>query len=290
MSFASAALIGLGEVGQILAADLAAAGLADIAAYDLLLADPASKPSTSPAPVRKCASAAEAVGGKPLIFSAVTAASDLDAARAVADAIHPGAFFLDLNSVSPGQKRKAAALINEAGGRYVEAAVMTPFPPRRIASPMLLGGPYAADFLKQASGLGLSAKVFSTEYGKASATKMCRSVIIKGVEALVTESLLSARHYGVEGDVLGSLSDLLPVGDWNRLATYLIGRSLEHGKRRAEEMREVAETVAEAGIEPWMTRACVERQEWAGRRRGLEGATLAETLDRILEQAGKEAR
>jgi 3-hydroxyisobutyrate dehydrogenase-like beta-hydroxyacid dehydrogenase len=284
MSFASAALIGLGEVGQILAVDLAAAGLCDITAHDVLFADDASKPSTSIVPVRKCASAAEAVAGKALVFSAVTAASDLDAARAVAAAIAPGAFFLDLNSVSPGQKQKAAAAINGAGGRYVEAAVMTPFPSKRIASPMLLGGPHAADFLKQAAGLGLSAKVFSPDYGKASATKMCRSVIIKGVEALVTESLLSARHYGVEADVLGSLSDLLPVGDWNRLATYLIGRSLEHGKRRAEEMREVAATVAEAGVEPLMTRACVERQEWAAKHRGMEGVTLAETLDRILEQ------
>jgi 3-hydroxyisobutyrate dehydrogenase-like beta-hydroxyacid dehydrogenase len=284
MSFASAALIGLGEVGQILATDLAARGLSDITAYDVLFADPGSKPSRSAGPARKCASAAEAVAGKNLIFSAVTAASDLEAARAVAGAIEPGAFFLDLNSVSPDQKQKAAALINGAGGRYVEAAVMTPFPPKRIASPMLLGGPHAADFLKQAAGLGLSARVFSTDYGKASATKMCRSVIIKGVEALVTESLLSARHYGVEGDVLDSLSDLLPVGDWNRLAAYLIGRSLEHGKRRAEEMREVAETVAEAGIEPLMTLACVERQEWAARHNGLEGANLSETLDRILEQ------
>ena len=123
-------------------------------------------------------------------------------------------------------------------------------------------------FLAAADGLGFSAKVFSEIYGQASATKMCRSVIIKGMEALLTESMLSARHYGVEKDVLASLSDLLPVGDWNKLAAYMISRSLEHGKRRAEEMREVAQTVAEAGIAPLMSEACVERQDWAAQYRG----------------------
>jgi hypothetical protein len=87
--------------------------------------------------------------------------------------------------------------------------------------------------------------------------------MIKGVEALLAESLLSARHYGVEDAVLGSLNDLLPNPDWRRLARYMISRSLVHGKRRAEEMREVAATVDEAGLEPWMSRAAAERQDWA---------------------------
>ncbi len=137
-------------------------------------------------------------------------------------------------------KKQAAAIIDGVGGRYVEAAVMTPFPPKRIASPMLLGGSHAEAFLARATPLGFKAKVFSSEVGQASATKMCRSVMIKGIEALLMESMLTARHYGVEKTVLESLSDLLPVGDWEKLARYMISRSLEHGVRRAEEMREVA--------------------------------------------------
>ncbi len=211
-------------------------------------------------------SAGAAVEGAWLVISAVTAASDLKAAQSVAAALSKDAFFLDLNSVSPGQKQASAQVINDVGGRYVEAAVMTPFPPKRIASPMLLGGPHAAAFLEQAGPLGFSARVFSEKYGQASATKMCRSVMIKGVEALITESMLAARHYGVEQTVLASLSDLLPVGDWEKLARYMMSRSLEHGKRRAEEMREVAETVREAGIDPVMSLATVARQDWAASR------------------------
>jgi 3-hydroxyisobutyrate dehydrogenase-like beta-hydroxyacid dehydrogenase len=141
---------------------------------------------------------------------------------------------------------------------------MTPIAPKRLASVMLLGGPHVADFIAQARPLGFSgAQAFSPIIGQASATKMCRSVVIKGVEALLLESMVAARHYGVEKTVLDSLSDLLPVGDWDRLARYMISRALEHGTRRAEEMRESAKTVAEAGLAPLMTTAIAEREDWA---------------------------
>lgn len=128
---------------------------------------------------------------------------------------------------------------------------------------MLLGGAHAEAFLAFTADVGLDAKIFSQKIGLASATKMCRSVMIKGVEALLAECLLSAREYGVEKTVLGSLGDLLPNPDWEKHARYMISRSLIHGKRRAEEMREVARTVKDAGVEPWMSRAAAERQDWA---------------------------
>ncbi|CAN5846870.1 hypothetical protein BH11PSE1_BH11PSE1_02600 [soil metagenome] len=83
-------LIGFGEVGQILAADLA--GRAELTAYDLLFADPSSIPSRAlpDHAVRAGGSAAEAVAGADLILSAVTAAQDVEAARAVAGAIGTG--------------------------------------------------------------------------------------------------------------------------------------------------------------------------------------------------------
>jgi len=129
---------------------------------------------------------------------------------------------------------------------------------------MWLGGPHARDFLPLAQALGFAgAAVYSEAIGAASAAKMCRSVIVKGMEALLAESLLTARRHGVEDAVLASLQDLFPVGDWRALARYMIARSLRHGRRRAQEMREAIRTVADAGFEPWMSRGCVERQEWA---------------------------
>jgi hypothetical protein len=112
---------------------------------------------------------------------------------------------------------------------------------------------------------------------------MCRSVIVKGMEALLAESLLTARRHGVEDVVLASLEDLFPVGDWRKLARYMISRSLQHGRRRAQEMREAARTVAEAGFEPWMSEGIVARQEWAaGQTSALRAEALVDMLDEML--------
>jgi 3-hydroxyisobutyrate dehydrogenase len=258
------ALIGHGEVGAMLARDLQAAGVPDIRAFDLKFLDARDKltdDARALSPAIACASAAEAVAEAGLVFSAVTAAQTVEAAKSVVSGILSGAYFVDLNSASPGARRAAAAAIDGAGGRYVEAAVMSAITPRGIKSPILLGGPHAADFLAFAAPFGMAAQVYSPEIGRASAAKLCRSVLIKGLEALLTESLMAARHYGVERDVIDSLADMLPLPDWNKTASYMIGRSGQHGRRRAEEMREAAETVAEAGIAPLLSTAIARRQD-----------------------------
>jgi 3-hydroxyisobutyrate dehydrogenase-like beta-hydroxyacid dehydrogenase len=280
------ALIGFGEVGRVLADDLA--GKVEIAAWDIRFPDAASAPSEAVRSynLRKAASAADAVRGAQLIISAVTADQDLAAAQAVAAGIDAGAYFLDLNSCSPGQKVASAEAIEAAGGRYVEAAVMAPIDPKRIASPMLLGGRHIHQFLADAEGLGFAgATAYSEMVGRAAATKLCRSVMIKGVEALLTESMLAARHYGVEDVVLASLSDLLPLPDWQATAQYMISRSLEHGVRRAEEMREAARTVAEAGVAPVMSGAIAARQDWAATHKAAISPDLQTMLDAINREA-----
>jgi 3-hydroxyisobutyrate dehydrogenase-like beta-hydroxyacid dehydrogenase len=281
------ALIGFGEVGQILADDLKDRAMLTV--WDTQFADPAAIPRKA-ATVRAIAlpaSAADAVAGADLIVSAVTAAQTLAAAEAVAAGIAPGARYLDLNSASPGQKVAAAQAIAARGGVYVEGAVMSPFPPKRLGSPILLGGPAAQAALPALAALGFSGLEFFAEtLGQASAAKMCRSVMIKGIEALLTESLLAARHYGVEPTVLASLEDLLPGPDWPKLARYMISRSLVHGRRRAEEMQEVARTVTEAGGPAWMSAASALRHAWAPQFSNADKAeTLLDMLDAIRADA-----
>ena len=183
-------------------------------------------------------------------------------AQACAPAVKPGAWFLDFNSASPGAKRRAAALIDGNGGRYVEGAVMTSIPPYRIKVPLLLGGSGAAELAPLLTELGFNAKVASSELGIASAVKMCRSVMIKGFEAMVIESFTTARAYGVEDAVLASLTETFPGIDWEKQGAYFFQRVIEHGRRRAEEVREVAETVREIGLTPWSAQGTAERQAW----------------------------
>jgi 3-hydroxyisobutyrate dehydrogenase-like beta-hydroxyacid dehydrogenase len=281
------ALIGFGEVGQTLAADLRAAGHQHLTVWDKLLPDPTSIPSRAVAKLAGVAAAPNmraALAERTIVICAVTAGECLTAAREAAESLAPNSFYFDLNSVSPHTKLAAAAAIDGAGARFVEAAVMSPIGPKRIASPMLLGGTHASSFAPHARALGFTGiEVFAEALGRASAAKMCRSVMIKGLEALLTESLLAARHYGVEATVLNSLRDLFPHEDWPRVARYMISRSLQHGRRRAEEMREVARTVADAHIAPWMSEACVERQDWAAQyRSAIDEQRLEPMLDAVL--------
>lgn len=281
-AFQRIALIGFGEVGQTLAEDLA--GKAALSVWDIAFADPGSLPSRALSihQVRVGRDAPDAVRDADLVISAVTADQDLAAAQSVGPGLVAGALFLDLNSCSPGQKVASAEAVDAAGGRYVEAAVMSPIGPKRIAAPMLLGGLHAAEFATRAGPLGFTGAVpYSDRIGQAAATKLCRSVMIKGVEALLAESMLAARHYGVEQVVLDSLSDLLPLPDWTATAQYMISRSLEHGTRRAEEMREAARTVEEAGVAGLMSRAIAERQDWAAGYKGAIDDDLQAMLDTI---------
>lgn len=258
-------LVGYGEVGRILAEDLRAQGLT-VSACDLKLGHAASA-----APLREhaaghgvqlAASHRELAARSDFIVSAVTASEAVPVAEACAPALRQGCFFLDFNSASPGAKQRAAALVNAAGGRYVEGAVMTSVPPYRIKVPLLLGGPDAAALGPLLNELGFAAKVASDRLGVAAATKMCRSVMIKGLEAMVIESFTAARHYGVEDAVIASLKETFPGIDWEKQAAYFFQRVIEHGRRRSEEVREVAQTVREAGLEPWSAAGTAERQAW----------------------------
>jgi 3-hydroxyisobutyrate dehydrogenase-like beta-hydroxyacid dehydrogenase len=272
-------IIGFGEVGGIFAKDFAAAG-AQVVAFDVA---PAAQARAHEAGI--AAPDAPSVGrDADIVFVCVTAGSVLDAMRSLEGGLAHAPFVVDVNSVSPATKQGSGEIIERLGGRYVEAAVMASVPPKRLQTPILLGGPHATAFKGYTASFDMDTRVFSTEIGRASSVKMCRSVMIKGLEALTTECMLAARHYGVEQDVLRTMGDTLPHSDWPGLARYVISRALIHGKRRAEEMREVARTVEDAGIEPLLSRAIAERQDWAWRRGAEMGADRnAPDLDTMLD-------
>jgi 3-hydroxyisobutyrate dehydrogenase-like beta-hydroxyacid dehydrogenase len=290
-------LVGYGEVGRILAEDLRKQDVR-VAAYDIKLGgdqQAALRDHADKIGVALAASHAELAGSVDFIVSAVTASQAVPVAEACAPAIRQGSWFLDFNSASPGAKQRAAALIDGAGGRYVEGAVMTSVPPYRIKVPLLLGGGGARELAPLLVALGFDAKVASDELGVASAVKMCRSIMIKGMEAMVIESFTTARAYGVEDAVLASLAETFPAINWEKQGAYFFQRVIEHGRRRAEEVREVAQTVREAGLTPWSAQGTAERQAWVadladcglfGERGTKEFARSADwrtEADRILE-------
>jgi 3-hydroxyisobutyrate dehydrogenase-like beta-hydroxyacid dehydrogenase len=260
------ALIGFGEVGGIFGKDFAAAIL-KISMYDILLNAQPSRSAmlakADDAKVRAADTLEDAIRGADLVISAVTASSASEVAGNAARFLRGGQTYLDLNSVSPDTKREIARTLSTTPAIFVEAAVMAPVAPQRVKVPMLLGGPAAQVAAERLQQIGMNVKPISDRVGVASAIKMCRSIIIKGLEAITLESMFTARRYGAEQHVLASLAATYPGMGWDGpLADYLISRVAEHGKRRAAEMREAAQAIADAGLEPLTALATAQRQDW----------------------------
>ncbi len=292
-------MIGYGEVGKIFCAGLKPKiGIESVSAWDVKFTDAAAEDAAQSharaAGVNVCNGMQALCQQVDWLISAVTASHTLEVASEAAKHLRPGTLFLDLNSASPGTKQQAAKLIEAAGGHYVEAGVMTSVPPYGIKVPMLLGGPQAESLAQRLRDFDMDATCVSASIGIASAIKMCRSVMIKGLESLVIESYTTARAYGVEDHVLPTLVETFPSIDWSQQGAYFFSRVVQHGKRRAEEMREAANTVQEAGFEPFMSRAIANKQQWvadqaaAGVFADLEkSASWQAYADRLLSHSKK---
>jgi 3-hydroxyisobutyrate dehydrogenase-like beta-hydroxyacid dehydrogenase len=259
------AFIGFGEAGQTISRGLLGDSKPALRAYDILFGQPAGAPlekAASDLGVARARDHVEAVREADLVMLTVTASSSLEAARSCLPGLRKGQLFLDMNSVSPRRKIEAAALVAPTGAAYVDVAVMAPAAPYLHKVPCLIGGPGAAALAPRAAALGMKMELVAAEVGQASAIKMFRSVVVKGLEALLVESMTASAEYGVEDRVLASLTETWPGIDWQKLSGYMIERVVSHGKRRAAEMREVSETLRSIGMEPTMAAATAARQQW----------------------------
>jgi 3-hydroxyisobutyrate dehydrogenase-like beta-hydroxyacid dehydrogenase len=258
--------VGFGEAGYHLAKGLRGEGLARIRAYDIhantLGRGEKIQQRAREVDVTLCESNAELAAECKVLLSTVTASSALEAAEQNAPHLTEQHFYADLNSVSPDLKRSIAQLIEAQGARFVEVAIMSPVPPHLHRVPMFLGGVHAQGLVDLLSPFGMNLDIISDQIGAASATKMCRSIIVKGMEALLFECVLGAVPYGADERVFTTLEETMPGLNWQKLASYMVGRVLEHGERRARELEEVAATLRAIGVEPVMTEAIIKRQDW----------------------------
>ncbi|WP_161139341.1 NAD(P)-dependent oxidoreductase [Propylenella binzhouense] len=257
-------MIGFGEVGHVFAKGLLAGG-ATIAAYDLLFDDPeAAAAATRDARsvgVVPAATNAEACEGADIIFSCVTASQALAVARKTAGSMRAGQVFFDVNSVSPATKRAAAEAVEAAGADYVEGAVMAPVLGPDLKVPILGAGRRAGEIAERLNALGMNIRPVATEIGRASATKLCRSIMIKGLEALIIDCTRAAAAFGVTEDVFKSFYNSYPGMDWDEIAATMPGRVEKHGLRRAAEMREVAAMLRDLGMDGSLADAVADRHE-----------------------------
>lgn len=260
---ANIGFIGFGEAGAAIAGGLVDAGAGTVRAYDIATEDPALRGDVQSradsAGVSLSAGLQDLAAASQILVSAVTGAVAGDVAISVSPFLKPEHTYLDLNSVSPGKKRHIAGLVEATGARFVEAAVMTNVPKFGHRVPMLLCGESAPDLIAMLAPLGMELEYFGEQIGRASATKMFRSLVVKGMEALLLECALASSRYSVTEKVLDYVSMGYAGLDWNALADNLLTRTALHGTRRAHELEEAAETLREMGIEPLMANAGAER-------------------------------
>ncbi len=263
----SIGFVGFGEAGFHIARGLRSAGIEQIAAYDIhtwtagrgeIIRQRAQETG-----VRLTDSNGELSDLSEIVFSTVTSDQALIAAQQTAPGLGSRHLYADLNSVSPAVKQSIDRVISATGARSVEVAVMSPIPGYAHKAPMLVGGAGAEEFIERMKPFGMRMEYTSPKVGQAAATKMCRSIVVKGMEALLTECVLGAARYGAEAGVFKSLAETFPGIDWPRMATYMVGRLTVHGERRAREMEEVSETLRSMGVEPIMAEATARRMDWS---------------------------
>jgi 3-hydroxyisobutyrate dehydrogenase-like beta-hydroxyacid dehydrogenase len=237
------AVLGLGEAGGRLAADLVSLGV-DVRGYD---------PSTVPAPsgVVRADDPVSAVSGSTVVLALTTAGTALAAAESAVPGLRADALYADLSTASPALKAEIAALVAGAGARFVDVALLGPVPARGLATPALASGPGAQAFADAFRLLGMPVDVVSERPGDAATLKLVRSVFMKGLAAAVLESLRAAdaadgREW-LEGEIAAVIGEPLLV--------RLVEGSRRHAVRRVDELEAARELLIELGVEPQVTAA-----------------------------------
>lgn len=232
------AMLGLGEAGSRLAADLAAAG-ADVRGYD-------PGDVAIPHGVVRVATPAAAVTGAAVVLSLTTAASARGAAESAVPGLRVGAVYADLNTTSPALKRDLAALVEDAGGHFADVALLGPVPARGLGTPALAAGSGAEAFAIALTPLGMPVEVVSNRAGDAATRKLLRSIFMKGLAAAALESLRAAEAAGQASWLEGEIAAV--VGE--PMLARLVEGSHRHAARRVDELAAARELLLGLGVEP----------------------------------------
>ena len=211
----------------------------------------------------------EACQGTRFLVCLTSASSALSVAQSILPLLKAGQNYVDMNSASPSVKQAINALPRATGVSVCDVAVMGTVPGNNHRVPMLLAGDGAHAFDEAFTPLGMRLTVLPGEAGAASAIKMLKSVVMKGLPQLLLEAFQAAEKFQVLDTLVESLGDSLNGKSVEQLANTFTARTLIHAKRRSAEMDDVVATLEGAGVDASMSRACqaqLEKQaarDWA---------------------------
>ena len=195
-----------------------------------------------------------------LVTSTVTGDDALDAARSALEFLTPQTVYLDFNTITRKTAREIAGLMAEKWVRYVDVAVFGSFHAAGYRTPLLISGDAADRIAPWMRELGFVVEVLNGRAGDASAVKMLRSIMVKGMEALAIECLVAAREQDLLEEVLNCFGDI-DQATFRGMLDILVTTHVPHAKRRMEEVRKVNSNLVETGIEPLMSAATLRSHE-----------------------------
>lgn len=240
------AILGVGEAGTHFANGLASMGVT------VRCWDPAPKRALH-ADVFFAESNPHAVEGADIVFSVNWARVALEVAAEVRPYLGPSHVYLEMNTAAPGLKKEVARLLTPSGVRFVDLAIMAPVPPAGIRTPMLACGDGARPFLDAMRPLGLDIELLDGEVGDAATRKLLRSIVYKGIAAVVCEAMESGATFGMESYIRSQISSLVDGGD--AVIDRFVDGSRTHAERRMHEMNAVVDMLSAHQVEPLMSRA-----------------------------------
>jgi 3-hydroxyisobutyrate dehydrogenase-like beta-hydroxyacid dehydrogenase len=253
----SVLVLGLGEGGSYLAQALAAAKSApNLLAYDAAIASPeaaALREKASTLGLDLHEDIGEWVGAVDFVFSLVPGSAAVAAARTLRPVMRPGAVFVDLNSITAAMVHEIAAIFDGSGIELVDGAVLGNF---RAGGrvPVLLAGARAEAVRDLLAGEMLRPECIAGQPGDASAIKMLRSVLMKGLEALFVESLVAAEVQGLRPAFMQAFGDLDERSFGTTMEVQTVTH-LVHAARRLGEIERVQSILQADGVDDTMTEA-----------------------------------
>ena len=240
------AVLGLGEAGSHFANDLAKMGV-EVTGYD-----PNPLRELHPSIVVK-ESNAEASRNADIIFSANLSSVSIEIAEELVGVLQPHQFFCEMNTSGPEKKQKIASILGPSGVKMIDLAIMAPVPPKGIMTPLLASGKDASAFLEKVKPLNLDiSMVENSQIGDAATRKLLRSIVYKGIAAVVCEAMEAGKAFGMESYIRGQIGSL--IGGNDELIDRFVEGSKTHALRRMHEMEAVIEMLEAQNLDPIVTR------------------------------------
>jgi len=267
--------IGFGEVATAFAGALAERG-AQLKAYDVRAErrEAAERLGVSFGDLSQVTKDAD------YVLSTVTTSVARAAAEQCAPQLCAGQTYVDLNATEPEVKKDIGRIIiSGSGSEFVEGAILGAVGVTGAKTEILLGGPAARRAERDLAGtLGLNARFYSDEIGKASMFKMLRSVFSKGMEALLIEFLAAGERAGIREDLWKEVTGLFATHPFDKVAANWVRTHASAHERRYHEVKQVTAVLRALGIDPAIT-AATEAFFARSARLGLRPAA---TMDEVV--------